>query len=273
MAMDQDLAAIFGTNQEQQPQDTSEMDDMEKLAQLTLLDAYATQQGTDLSHLSQDEALELAGQVVAEQEKVASSQVAEPTEMEKTAEENFNEFAYGGKIFAHSATREFNEIQKEAAGVGEIGKAARLARLGEHAKNIGGAIGRGTGALRTGEHKELRQLAKTVRKGEKAPWLKKELRTEQLKRLGKGVATAAGVGGAGAGVAAAGKRKESAAVEQLANARAYEILQAHGLADNQGNVVPPDQLQEKTAADQLNATVDDRAWEIIKEAGYPVDEG
>ena len=283
MAMDQSLAAYYGTNQEQ----ADDTGDMEKLAQLTLLDAYATEHGVDLSHLSQDEALNLAGQVIQEQEKLAAAGAGG---LEKNAEENFNEFEYGGKVFAHSFVNELNEIQKEA---GARTDAARemLSRFGQGAKGLAGrasegakglatGAGKGTGILRTEAHKGAR--ADVVREGTSAALgsasqladAKKLLKMEQLKRLGRGAATATGAGAlTGGGIYAGTRKKESAAIDQLANARAYEILQEQGLADAQGNVVPPEYFHEKTAADQLNEAVDAQAWAILESAGYPIIDG
>jgi hypothetical protein len=94
---------------------------------------------------------------------------------------------------------------------------------------------------------------------------------------------AALIAGAAAPVVAAGgyaayramknreKRSSDAAFDQLVEERAFGILYENGLADDYGNVVPPDEFEyEKTAGD-FDSIVDSAALELLEANGYPVE--
>lgn len=89
------------------------------------------------------------------------------------------------------------------------------------------------------------------------------------------------IGGTAAGLAALGggaaylhhrqknKAASDSAFDHLIEKRAFEILAANGLADDYGNVIPPDAF-EKTA-DDFDSIVDDAALELLEAHGYPVE--
>lgn len=67
------------------------------------------------------------------------------------------------------------------------------------------------------------------------------------------------------------KRSSDAAFDQLVEERAFDILYENGLADDHGNVVPPDEFEyEKTAGD-FDSIVDSAALELLEANGYPVE--
>jgi len=232
--MDTFLANYFGTGQSA-PEPTTQEDDLEKMAQLVMLDKIASAQNIDLSGLSDEEYVKLAGQVFSgETEKTAAAQpeanaeATQLTELEKQAQARFEEAKFLGQVVAHSMWNELDSIQKVAMAKGE-------------------------------EEEEGKK---------KAPPFppKKEEKEEDDEE----------------------KSKEGSALDTLADARAYEILQQNGLADDQGNVVTPEQLQkhaqeqaaaqqpaapEKTAADKLAEAVEINAWRKLAELGYPVTQG
>jgi hypothetical protein len=275
--MDTFLANYFGTNQGA-PEQTTETDELEKMAQLVMLDKIAEDQGVDLSGLSDEEYLQLAGQ-----EKVASEQGGEYlTEHEKIAAAKFEEATYLGKVVAHSMWNELEAIQKEAKKVELTGPTGTLA-AGLPGGKREEAIGRLSDA-------DLSKYIKQTSRAKKLEALKGKAKdvaakgAEMAKGVGKTIAKhpgkAALIGG-GAALAAGGaaygakkmkeKSKEGSAFDTLSDARAYEILQENGLADEQGNIVAPDQISyEKTAADKLAEAVEQEAWLKLAELGYPV---
>jgi len=280
--MDTFLANYFGTNQSA-PEQTTETDELEKMAQLVMLDKIAEDQGVDLSGLSDAEYLQLASEVFDGQghEKIASGQQAELTEQEKIAAAKFEEANYLGKVVAHSMWNELEAIQKEAKKVELTGPTGTLA---------GGLPGKRSEAIGRLSDADLGKYIKQTSRAKKLEALKGKVKDvaakggEMAKGVGRTIAKhpgkAALIGG-GAALATGGalygakklkeKSKEGSALDTLSDARAYEILQEHGLADAQGNVVSPDQISyEKTAADKLAEAVEEEAWQKLAELGYPV---
>ena len=67
------------------------------------------------------------------------------------------------------------------------------------------------------------------------------------------------------------KRSSDAAFDQMVEERAFDILYENGLADDYGNVIPPDEFEyEKTAGD-FDSIVDSAALELLEANGYPVE--
>lgn len=235
--MDTFLANYFGTNQSA-PEPTTQEDDLEKMAQLVMLDKIASAKNIDLSGLSDDEYVQLAGQVFSGQPVEKTAAAAQPeaniemtglTELEKQAKARFEEAKFLGQVVAHSMWNELDSIQKVAMAKGE-------------------------------DEEEGEKKAPPF------PPKKEEKKDDEEEDE---------------------KSKEGSALDTLADARAYEILQGYGLADDQGNVVSPDELNkhaqavyaqqqgqaapaqpEKTAADRLSEAVESSAWEKLASAGY-----
>ena len=95
---------------------------------------------------------------------------------------------------------------------------------------------------------------------------------ERLKRLGIGASKFAPhvVTGGGIAALAGGKKKKASAIEKLAEERAWELANEAGYVDEQGNLTVPEQ-QEKTAASELETTVDTMALQMLEQAGVPVE--
>lgn len=321
--MDNFLADYFGTNQTA-PEPTQDSDELEKMAQLVMLDKIAENENIDLSSLNDDEYVALAGQVFDGQSP--PEEQGEMNDLEKMAEAKFEEAKFLGQVVAHSMWNELDSIQKVAAGrartIVDPDAALKATEPGgrtlagtspsrgpqtlvdpnvpkggaitSKAKTVGGAITPvGDAPLKTTGGETIAALKKAL-STETAPEAKKGL-AERLKALaGKGAAglkahkgKAALIGGGlalstGAAVGAKAladraKSKEGSAMDSLSDARAYEILQEYGLADEQGNVVTPNQLQkyaeeEEQAAptNELAGAVELEAWEKLAELGYPV---
>jgi hypothetical protein len=269
--MDQFLAEYYGTNANLGA--TQDADELEKMAQLVMLDKMAADEGIDLSGLNDQQVLALANEVFSGQQTAIEQRQPTVSDLEKEAAAKIEEADYLGKVMAHSMWNELDSIQKQASS----GGATLQNFLGgeEGGKTV---IGKGPGlkARAEGASKALKGAASAV--------------SGAAKSVGKGAwkhkgKVGLGVGGAallaGGGLAArhylkkdkkseGESEKTSSAFESLADARAYEILQANGLADDQGNVVTPDRLygQEKTAADVLQENVEQAAMQRLADMGY-----
>lgn len=92
------------------------------------------------------------------------------------------------------------------------------------------------------------------------------------RRRGYGAMGAAAGLGAGA-AAAAGREKKSADEmwEDAIQARAWEHLMAAGLADDQGNYIPAEELDKTAGTDNAEFEVDAAALELLEAEGYPVE--
>jgi hypothetical protein len=264
MGMDPMLADYFGTNKDA-PEPTAQEDELEKMAQLVLLDEVAKERNVDLSKLSDEDCVKLASEMFQAgyepQEEVASNLSDE----EQTAVGVLKEAEFFGATAAHSLWNELAAIQKCAEE-----KAAARGRV-MHMPYDSEVVSAGSG----------RALAKVKKPGTTALM---QIGKKGLSTKGKILAgLAAGGLAAGAGTAAGllakkkkDKDKEASALGTLADARAFEILKQHGLADDAGNVVSPDQLnkhaqeEEKTAADKLAEAVELEAWKKLQELGYPI---
>lgn len=283
--MDNFLADYYGTGA---PAETTN-DEIEKMAQLTLLAQDAQEQGIDLSEFSDEELVKAASELYPG--------AAYQDDIEKEAAAKFEEADFLGRVMAHSFNQELGEIEKEAASLkgvydatlGRVGRAAQRA-VGKRYLPRDGVIG-GTGT----EHRLLRRLGG----GRRPKFWKKMTDTERsaflqsaehsgmpiakgVGRLGRGAsvaAQAATVAGGAAGLGAAGygahrgakaiyggkdKKSADSAFEQLALERAYEHLDGAGYDADQFFGV------DKTAAD-LDAAVDRAALEFLEANGVPVE--
>lgn len=176
------------------------------------------------------------------------------------------------------------------------GKADRLARrLGRRlgAPDVGEAGARGASAAwkagkggpRKGSTRLRRMgdrltMGKTRRRAAAAMAGRKSgraaaMKSQRLRGYGAIGAGAAGLGAAGAGAAYAGREKKSADEQwdEAVQARAWEHLMASGLADEQGNFIPAEELDlGKTASDdEIEYELDANALELLEAEGYPVE--
>lgn len=249
--------------------------DIEKTAQALLIEKLAEAEGIDISGLSPEQMDELAGQVLEEDsgEKEAGEPASEEEVSEEVAEETvkeaqakFEEADFLGRVMAHSYTQELEKI----------------ASAGEIASKVTGALGRGVGHVKKYTVDAANQVAAGAKAlkgglrgaGDAVPGsidakageavrraMRRQGSQELAKGLGKLVLPVAGTGAVAYGAKKA-LEKEASAIEKLAQMQAAEILQANGIDPSTG--APFEQDEPATAEE----AVDQRAVEILKEAGY-----
>ena len=260
MPMDPQLAAIYGTNQDES--------DVEKLAAAELAGELADGEETD-AELSDEEAENLAQQILADEsgegaeieEEEQGAAVSEPEE----AQEKLSEADYLGRVMAHAYAQELRKIAADEA-------PAAAAKEG-----LGAKVKRHAGAAWEGAKKAPGQYGRAMRGSGAGGW-------RGAAGMGKGLKRGAQVWGARGGTAAAvggaayaahkkwgkGKKKHSSAedvsaLDVLAERRALEILAENG--------IDPTQETEKTSASEqemtaLQSAVEQRAVALLQANGY-----
>jgi hypothetical protein len=245
MPMDERLAEIYHTNQDE--------GDVEKLAQAELAEKLAADGEIDPAAMSDEEAEELAKQVLADEDGDDQAAVEEPEEEEPAkaaqgeeeeegqekvseAKEKLAEADYLGRVMAHAYAQELRNI-----GAAEQEKTAgRFEAIKGGAKEVGGKVG------------------------------------AHLKAHGKKYSAGA-AGAAGFAAGRMSKKKQSSAEEPSASAldvlaerRALEILKANGI-DPTADQKEPEQEKVSASDEQrakLEAAVEQRATEMLETAGY-----
>lgn len=285
------LAQVYGTNGA-----TSGGDDLEKVAQSMLLQKMAEAEGVDISGLNQDQLGALAaevfpgegeegGEVVEEQPGVGAApakQAGEPAsetgeevqeteevqDLAKEAQAKFEEADFLGRVMAHSFNNEMDKIAS-ARGEGQVKTA--------------GAVGAALNKLRGGASSAA--SAAKSHAGRAAGAVKEHAgRAANFAKSHKGHIGAAAGGAAAGGAAgyAAGHSKEaSILIEKLATIKAAEILEANGIDPTTGQPLPGSEAatapaqgaaaggqQAASPEQQVDQAVNERAVEILKEAGY-----
>jgi hypothetical protein len=236
--MDTFLANYFGTNQNA-PEPTAGVDDLEKMAQLVMLDKIAGAKNIDLSNLSDEEYVKLAAQVFSGQPTPAP---AEPSsdmpEHEKIARARFEEAKFLGQVVAHSMWNELDSIQKHA-----------MAKAAQDEEENGNGNGNGNGKAppfppkkkeEDMEDEEENGNGEKSKEGSAFDALSDARAYEILQQYGL-------ADGEGNVVSAAELNKHAQAV----------------YAQQQGQLPT-----EKTAADRLAEAVEQQAWEKLAGAGY-----
>lgn len=247
--MDEQLAAIYGTGMDEE--------DLEKTAAAELLVKLAEEQGVNLDDFSDEEVGEMLNDLYANEGIVHTAQAEDAEWQEKFAEAD-----YLGRIMAHSMVQELNNIEKEAkfnprkllAQAGEatgIGDIVSGLRAKSQAKKL---YGKGAKLMKenpmSGKAQEYFRQSSAVGSGAG------EALREGGKRFGKRVAAPAGAAAAlGGGAYALGKKKQSSALESLAEQRAYELAAEAGY------------IKEAS----VDYEIERRALEICEENGIPVD--
>lgn len=264
--MDPKLAEIYGTN-------TPDEADIEKLAAAELADQLADDGDADLDEVDEDTLEALAQEVLEANDADDGSDGADEGQM-KVAEAD-----YLGRVMAHAYVQELRGIDKEAAK--SYGPAAQreAVKRGLATEKAGLREKATVGARRAAKSTEkagrsvlgrISKAGKSVAEskagkavGRGAGKVGKHLKAHRGKyALGLGAAGLAGAGGL-----VAKKLKESSALETLAEQHALEILAANG--------IDPFQQEKQSGVDPydaLTATVEQRAWEMLQEAGYVSDE-
>lgn len=270
--MDPKLAEVYKTN------DVDEAD-VEALATAALAEKLASADEINVDGMSDEEAEALASQIIdgdaeAQAEGEGEPEAEQPAEgEEKTAgeegeqltpeQEKIAEADYLGRVMAHAYVAERKEIEKEAAAKSKT--AGKLDNLKGGAAMAGAAMSKhkdkAVGAAKAGAGKVM----------------------EHVKAHGKHMAGAAAAAGA-AGVAAGRKSKKASAeqpaeeeqqlsaLDQLAVARAHEILKEHGIDPN-AEQQETEETEKKSSINEEQAAllaqkVDERALAMIANAGY-----
>ena len=283
--MDNWLAQIYGTAQE---------DDLEKTAQIHLLAKLAEEQGIDLNTLSDDQINALASELLSDDagaqqpaaQAAAPAAVAAPAfdanALAKEAQAKFEEADLLGRVMAHAYTQELEKIASEKE---------------KTAGRFGSAVGAAKGAV----HSVANRAGHLAERG-KAKAHSKVTEYGMKARHHKGA-----IGAGAAGLAAGeihGRHKHASAFEKLAEMQAAEILnaagfdpstgqdmtaqpqqgQAQGQDPSQGQAQGQDQgqvqgmLNEQQSQGQqdpqaeFQQALDNRALEMLQAAGYDVNE-
>ena len=187
----------------------------------------------------------------------------------ETFEEKLAQADLLGRAMAHSFVQEQDSIMKEAGKEKVVGKGAKalLSRFGKTLKSAPGKALKKVqhGAKATGSW--AAEPIHTYRGGRQASALagkpvgRARAAFETAKaHPGQTAAAAGGLAAVGGGAAfgahkAFGKKKESSALEALAERRAMEILKEAGMV-------------EDTQEEKLASAVEQRAWEMLQENGY-----
>jgi hypothetical protein len=276
MPMDPQLAALYGTDQE---------NDTEKLAAAELAEELSEEGTFDPETASEEDVEALAQQFLAE-EGEEGAEVEEPGEEQEEqaaqgdeevdeetvkmsaaeeAQEKLAEADYLGRVMAHAYVQELKGIEKDAGRLADAGKAIK--GVGEkavgHAKRYGQLMAGGEKFVSGGRPGNTRHLAK-------GSWGHEE-RTKSMIARGATGATAV----AAAAAARHHKKKHSSAegeptaLDLLAERRAMEILEANGI-----ELEAPEAVEtEKTSASEkemelLAAAVEQRAAELLEANGF-----
>jgi hypothetical protein len=259
--MNEFLAQLYGTAEEI----GAEGDDTTKLAQAEVMNEMFEAEGINVDELAPETLVKVAESLFGTDNEIALEDVAEETDesQEKLAEADFL-----GRVMAHSYVNEMGEIEKQA-GVGSKIHEKAL-RLGQ--KIVGeGRLGR-MGEKASKSHK-AKQIAKmracglTSGKAQAKQFRKhKELGAGQIEAARKRMARTAGGAGygavglgalglGGAGYGASKALKKESALDVLAEQRAMEFLAENGVEFESGQ-------------DKLASAVEERAYEMLVEAGY-----
>lgn len=279
--MNEFLANLYGTAQDV---GASTGDDAEKLAQAQILDQMFEAEGINIDELHPQTVVKVAEAIFGDNTKIAEEDVEtaqHEKDEKKDAEEKLAEADFLGRVMAHSFENERREIEKTALSASNIGRSGlNLGKRGVEAvgrglghigstvtKPIKGAVERAAEksvtrkaikdvAKMPGSGYEKNQLVDALRKGE-VGFSPNEL-TAAKRKIHRAVGGAVAGGGllaAGAGTAAAMHKKESA-LDILAEQRAAEILSQYGVSSGE---------------EKLASAVEQRAWEMLAEAGYDVE--
>lgn len=254
MPMDPQLAAIYGTNQDES--------DVEKLAAAELAEELTEE---ETAELSDEEAEALAEQLLAGEENEEGAEVEEPSDETNEEQEKLSEADYLGRVMAHAYTQ---ELRKIAADPGA--QRAKYDKMGTEGPSFGAKVRNKLDPV----VKAGRSYGQAMAGGKGASGWKERLVGKEGQRLKVHGARGATLA-AGAGLAYGakklydrkkGKTKRSSALDTLAEQRALEILAENGID-------PSGQEQEKTSASEqemaaLQNAVEQRAFELLQANGY-----
>ena len=267
--MNEFLAELYGTRETIGATEGS--DDVEKLAEAQILDQVFEAEGIDVNAIPDEAIVKVAYELFGDDSALVKMATDDgDADDEEGAEEEEGEEEEGedkvaqadflGRVMAHSFVNEQDSIKlaggkKEVAKKGLDAVLAALKGKGQAAgKAIKGAPGQAGAALK-GKGKAMQKSFQAGKKGKGGGTI------SGLKRMAKEhkktmIGVGAGLGTAGAaGTYAAMKKKSSVAVEHLAEQRAMELLKEAGYDLDDGE-------------DKLASAVESRAYEMLAEAGY-----
>lgn len=233
MPMDPQLAALYGTNQDE--------GDVEKLAAAKLAGELAEGDEVDEAELSDEQAEALAQKLLAAEQGEDDAEEDEDgeEEVDDEAKEKLSEADYLGRVMAHAYTQELRKIASEEQ---EKTAGPKMDAFKAKAKGVGGKV-------------------------------MTHLKAHKKKYIGGAAGAAAVGGGALAYKKMKGKKKQSAAepsaLDILAERRALEILKENGIDPTQ----EAEQETEKTSASEpemvaLQNAVEQRAVALLQANGY-----
>jgi len=266
--MNEFLAELYGTNEI-----INDEPDLEKTAAEEFLVKLAAEEGVDLDDLSDEQIGELLEGIEGEMGKQASAE----TDVEDEAQEKLAEADFMGRAMAHAYVNELAEIEKQAGLASHLSNVVKEKGVGEAIKELGRSQKQAlVSGARSGKALVTGKLPdKAAKRGGKYLGVGIKRRKDEgvrgmaLRALGRSAQTAAptlaagtaGIGAAGYGLSSMGKNKKASDedFEQLAQQRAYEMLEEAGYD------------VEKQAEADTAAAIDARALEMLEAAGYPVE--
>lgn len=273
MGMNQFLAELYST-----PETVgADSSDVAKLAEAQILTDALSAEGIDVNQLPADAILKVAYELFGDDSAIVKSAAEaegegaegeggeggeEPKDKKKedeeeSMEEKVAQADFLGRVMAHSFVQEQGLIQKEAGVAGLLAKGKGLAGKAVGAVKGAPAQLAEKGRAMQGSYQGARRGAE-FGIGGAAPMGKVRSALQVAKEHPKTVGGAglAALGGAAAAAAAAkGSKKEGSALDVLAEQRALEILQEHGVG-----------VQDEQQ--KLASAVEQRAWEMLQQAGY-----
>lgn len=268
--MNEFLANLYGTAE---TIGAGQGSDTEKLAQAEVLNQMFESEGIDVNQLDPMTITKVANTIFgdANQIKLAEDEEEEEDDEKKKEKESADKLAeadYLGRVMAHSYVNELAEIEKQADLKSTIAKNKdRILETGKKVKEWAKKPAEHYKMLRKGTRGTVtvsdamgnlitRDIpgAEGASKGQALLATLKSHKGHAAAAGGLGLAGAGALGGAGYGVHKLLKKKESA-LDVLAEQRALEILNASGYGNEQ---------------EKLAAAVDNRALQLLREAGYDV---
>jgi hypothetical protein len=286
--MNEFLADLYGTRE---TIGASNSEDVQKLAEAQILDQFFTAEGINVDQLPNETIVKVAQQLFGEESAIAkmaapapapTEKVAESVEEEakregetveeekkeheETAEEKTAEADYLGRVMAHAFVQERAIIEKEA-GVKDFAKKV-LEGVKSAPKKAGEAVKDVPASFHRGKSEHLEHLTHA---SDKPKFLKTRAAAHGVGHAIKehpavtGAAAAAAGGAAFGGKKLFGKKddghkKAASALDMLAEQRAIEILKEAG--------IEPQPAAEPTEEQKLAAAVEARAYEMLTEAGF-----
>lgn len=277
--MDPILAELYGTDElVKEAAGVEEEVSIEEYLEKEAADSFAewaTESGIDLEKEADEDVTATYAEFRDGFMKAAAEELgAEGTEeyTEETGEEKLAEADFLGRVMAHSYVSELAEIEKEAAGGGKVrqalGKYWRALR-GTDVKKIQKELGQ------FGDTPMAEQLKQRAWEGKYQKAFQKHMGEMSATRGAKGRARAAALKEVGAkptftGTGVRGRELEEAVkARRLARGVTGGVAGGLGVAGAGGAGIGYMAGKEKKSADEEYAElVQDRALEILKEAGY-----